>query len=118
MKANISMNRQKAAKVNTKQKAVYMQIRKEVREEVYTECANDIMIQCLSTVFWTLATNCGYGAGRLKKLAEMLHDTKDLMDNPSRLHHKFSGLECEQIIKEKYGVDLRAEFTAEVEVKA
>ena len=104
-------------KVNTKQKAVYMQIREEVREEVYKECANDIMIQCLSTVFWTLATNCGYGAGRLRKLAEQLHDTKELMDNPSRLHHKFSGLECEQIIKEKYGVDLRAEFTAEIEVK-
>lgn len=117
MRANTAMNKQKAVTLNTKQKAIYMQIREEVREEVYKECANDIMIQCLSTVFWTLATNCGYGAGRLKKLAEQLHDTKELMDNPSRLHHKFSGIECEQIIKDKYGLDLRAEFTADVEVK-
>ena len=89
----------------------------EYRVQIFTECANDITAQLLGTVFWTLATNLNWGAGRLRKFADLLHETKDLMDNPSLLHHKFSGLECLQIIKEKYGIDLAAEFSAEIEVK-
>lgn len=89
----------------------------EYREQIFTECANDITAQLLGTVFWTLATNLNWGTGRLRKFADLLHETKDLMDNPSLLHHKFSGLECLEIIKEKYGIDLAAEFSAEIEVK-
>ena len=87
-------------------------------EKIYRECADDIMQQCLITVFWTLTTNCGWGAGRLRKFADALHDVQDLMNNPSPLHHKFSALELEQIIKEKYNIDVRAEFKAQVETKS
>ena len=86
-------------------------------EKTYRECADDIMQQCLITVFWTLATNFDYDTERLRKLADALHDVQDLMNNPSPLHHKFSALELEQIIKEKYNIDVRAEFKAQVETK-
>ncbi len=86
-------------------------------ERIFKECADELLVQSISTVMWTLAVNNGWGAGRLRKLADDLHETQDLMNNPSPLHHKFSPLECEQIIKDKYNIDLRAEFKAQVEVK-
>lgn len=39
------------------------------------------------------------------------------MDKPSPLHHRFDGLDCEQIIKDKYGIDLAKELPPQVEVK-
>lgn len=86
-------------------------------EKIFKQCADELLVQSLATVFWTLAINNGWGAKRLRKLADDLHETQNLMNNPSPLHHKFSPLECEQIIKEKYNIDLRAEFKAQVEVK-
>ena len=62
-------------------------------------------------------TSCGWGEKRLKAFVEALHDTDELQSNPSPLHRRFSGLECEEIIKDKFGVDIRKEFPPKVEVK-
>lgn len=86
-------------------------------EELYRACATDLTVQALATVLWTLSTAYCWKEQRLKKFVSAMHDTDDLMENPSRLHHKFDPLECEKEIKDKYGIDLRAEFPARVEVK-
>lgn len=104
-------------RLTVKQRTRAQKILDDDHEKTFRECADDITAQCLATVFWTLAINNGWGAGRLRKLADALHDTQDLMNNPSPLHHKFSPLECEQIIKDKYKIDIRAEFKAQVETK-
>lgn len=86
-------------------------------ERIFRECADDILQQAFAAVFWTLAVNDDWGAEQLRKLADDLHETQYLMNNPSPLHHKFSPLECMEIIKDKYNIDVRAEFKAQVEIK-
>lgn len=104
-------------RLTCKQQEAAQRLLDDEHERIFREVADDLLVQNLATVFWTLAVNDGWGAGQLRKLADDLHETKNLMNNPSPLHHKFSPLECEQIIKDKYNIDLRAEFKAQVETK-
>lgn len=85
--------------------------------ELYCNAAADISAQAYACVMWTLKTRFGWGEKRIKQLVEALHDTDELMEHPSRLHHRFDPLDCEREIKEKFGVDLRKEFPPRVEVK-
>ena len=88
-----------------------------MREEIFREVAPDITAQNIAFMLWTMYTRFGWGEKRIRRLIEAFHDTEDLMENPSRLHHRFSPLECEEILKEKFGIDVRAEFPPKVEVK-
>lgn len=88
-----------------------------VREEIFRQCADDILAQTLINVFWTLNRSYGWGKKRLADFVEALHDTTELQCKPSRMHHRFSALDCEKELKEKYGIDVREEFKAIVEVK-
>lgn len=108
------------ARVLTSEKDVKKAARQEyeeVREEIFKECADDIMAQALCTVFYTLMTAYGWRKQRLRNFADALHATNDLMCNPSRLHHRFSPLDIEQMLKDKYRLDIRKEFQANVEIK-
>lgn len=105
-------------------KIAHRDIRKAVAEEfdaqyyeLYCKAAADICAQNTATFLWTMMTRFGYGEKRLRQLVEALHDTEDLMENPSRMHHRFSPLECEEILKEKFGIDVREEFPPKVEAK-
>jgi len=40
-----------------------------------------------------------------------------LMNCPSPMHHRFNSLDCEKMLKDKYGIDIRAEFPIVVEDK-
>lgn len=86
-------------------------------ERLWRQCAADLTPQIEATILWTIATRFGWGKKRLRKLVDALHDTNELMSNPSPLHHRFSPLELIDIIKDKYDIDLRKELPAEVEVK-
>jgi hypothetical protein len=106
------------------QPVTHAEIRRAVEEEMdrqyealYRRMAADLNAQNLGVVYWTLAKSFGWGEKRLKALTEALHDTDDLMEHPSRLHHRFSPLDCEKEIKERFGIDLRAEFPIRVEVQ-
>ena len=101
-------------RITTKQKREAFRLLEDMRNDIFKECAEDITAQCLSTVLWTLATAYDFDGDRLNKLVESLKDTKELMDNPSHLHHRFSGIECEKIIKEKYGIDVRKELSVDI----
>lgn len=107
------------ARVLTSEKDVKKAARQEyeeIREEIFRECAHDIMTQALCVVYYTLIQK-GWREKRLKDFTTEIKATNDLMCNPSRLHHRFSPLDIEKMIKEKYGIDLRKEFEPNIEVK-
>ena len=85
------------------------------RAELFVQAAGDLIPQAMAVFLWTMAINYGWGEKRLRRLADDLHETGHLMNNPSRLHHRFTPLDCEREIKEKYGIDIRAEFPVTVE---
>lgn len=96
------------------QKAVAREIENQ-EPELFIKHANDLIPQAFAVFLWTMALNYGWGEKRLKKLVEDLHETDYLMEHPSRLHHRFDPIDCEREIKEKYGIDIRAEFKVRVE---
>lgn len=98
--------------------------RREVNREIddampqlFQKHAEMLIPQVTATFLWTMATRYGWGEKRLRQLAEAIHDTEYLMENPSRLHHRFDPFDCEKEIKEKYGIDLRKELPPQVEIK-
>lgn len=100
----------------------YAQIRREVakevdkqRGEIFVEAAQDLIPQAMAVFLWTMAVNYGWKKKRLLKLVENLHETDYLMENPSKLHHRFDPLDLEREVKEKYGIDVRTEFPVRVE---
>ena len=92
-------------------------IREYDREGLYKQCADDIMIQALCVVLWTLTTQYGWRRKRLRNFVSALQSTNDLMSTPSNLHHRFSPLDCENMLKERFKIDLRKEFQANVIMK-
>lgn len=120
MKNKMFKQKKQKVRVVTSEKDVRRASRsecEEYREEIFKECADDIMAQALCTVFYTLLTAYGWRKQRLRNFADALHATNDLMCNPSRLHHRFSPLDIEQTLKDKYSLDLRREFKANIEIK-
>jgi hypothetical protein len=102
----------------------YSAIKKEVaaelerqEPELFAKHAEMLIPQAIATFLWTMALCYGWKEKRLKQLVENLKETDYLMDNPSRLHHRFSPLDCEKEIKEKYGIDVREEFPVRIEIQ-
>lgn len=87
------------------------------RDELFIEDAETIMPQAVAAFLWVMAKGYGFGGKRLKRLCDELHEYYDVMVNPSRLHHRFGPLDTVAWIKDKYGIDLEAEFKADVEIK-
>lgn len=87
-----------------------------LREEIFRECAHDVMTQALCVVYYTLIQK-GWREKRLKDFTAEIKATNDLMCNPSKLHHRFNPIDIEEMLKSKYGIDLREEFKPTIEVK-
>ena len=108
-----------ALSINTR-KAIEREVAKELERQravVYRQAAEDLMPQALAFFLWTLQLNYGWGEKRLRKLVDDLHETDHLMNSPSPMHHRFNSLDCERMLKDKYGIDIRAEFPIVVEDK-
>ena len=102
----------------------FAQIRREVaaemdrqEPELFKKHAEMLIPQAMAMFLWTMAINYGWGKSRLRKLAEALHETDYLMDNPSRLHHRFDPTDLIELVKEKYEIDVVKEFPVRIEVK-
>ena len=102
----------------------FAQIKREVtaemnrqEPELFKKHAEMLIPQVYAMVLYTLATCEGYGEKRLKRFCEHIHDIDELMDNPSRLHHKFDPTDLIDVVKEKYGIDVVKEFPVRVEVQ-
>lgn len=108
-----------ALSINTR-KAIEREVAKELERQravVYRQAAEDLMPQALAFFLWTMQLNYGWGEKRLRKLVDDLHETDHLMNSPSPMHHRFNSLDCEEMLKDKYGIDIRAEFPIVVEDK-
>ena len=102
----------------------YGQIKREVAAEMerqhkqlFVQAAEELIPQALAFFLWTMQLNYGWGEKRLRKLVDDLHETDHLMNSPSPMHHRFNSLDCEEMLKDKYGIDIRAEFPIVVEDK-
>lgn len=102
----------------------FSQIKREVAAEVnrkepeiFKKHAEMLIPQVYAMVLYTLATCEGYGVKRLKRFCEHIHDIDDLMENPSRLHHRFDPTDLIDVVKEKYGIDVVKEFPVRIEVQ-
>lgn len=98
------------------QKAVADEIAKQ-EPEIFKKHAEMLIPQVYAMVLYTLATCEGYGEKRLKRFCEHIHDIDELMENPSRLHHRFDPTDLIDVVKEKYGIDVVKEFPVRVEVQ-
>lgn len=116
MRARIADNQRVYMSASEVRKISHEQYEEE-RANIFKDCADDIMAQAISVVLWTLATRYEWGRKRLTDFTDALKDTNDLMCNPSKMHHRFSPLDCEKSIKDKYGIDIRDKFKAQVEVE-
>lgn len=85
--------------------------------EYFKKHAEQLIPQAFAMFLWTMAVNYGWGKQRLRKLAEALHETDYLMDNPSRMHHRFDAIDLIEVVKDKYGIDVVKEFPPRVEVQ-
>lgn len=84
--------------------------RREVNREIddampqlFQKHAEMLIPQVTATFLWTMATRYGWGEKRLRQLAEAIHDTEYLMENPSRLHHRFDPIDLINVIKKNTG---------------
>ena len=98
------------------QKAVAEEIAKQ-EFDIYKRHAEQLIPQLYAMVLYTLATCEGYGEKRLKRFCEHIHDIDELMENPSRLHHRFDPTDLIDVVKEKYGIDVVKEFPVRIEVQ-
>ena len=105
------------AHTDSKSRRIAREEYENMREEIFRQCADEIMAQAIATVLWTLQTRYGWKRKRLWDFANALLDTRDLMCKPSKLHHKFSPLDCIKELKDKYGMDIKKLFKAKVEVQ-
>ncbi len=84
---------------------------------LYREATADITAQILANVLVALEQSYGWKEKRLKDFVSALHATEDSMVTPSPLHKTYTTLDNEKHLKDKFGIDLRAEFPPNVEVK-
>ena len=85
--------------------------------ELFKKHAEMLIPQLYAMVLYTLATCEGYGEKRLKRFIEHIHDVDELMENPSKLHHRFDPTDLIDVVKEKYGIDVVKEFPVRIEVQ-
>lgn len=85
--------------------------------ELYEESAADITVQLLSNVLVALEQYYGWKKKRLQEFVTALHITEDSMVTPSPLHRTYTTLDNEKHIKDRFGIDLRAEFPASVDIE-
>lgn len=112
MKANYcrAMSRTEAHKI-AKQEVTAMY------DQVFAECAEDVMQQTLANVLLCLERDYGFGTRRLKSFVKNLQRWCDVMSTPTEITKAWSTSENIEYFKSKYGIDLREEFKADVTKK-
>ena len=104
-----------------KQLTTFGQARKIAQEEttkqyqtIFAECAADVMQQTLANVLLTLERDYGWKRKRLKKFIANLQGWNDIMSQPTELTKTWTTNDNIRYFQEKYSIDLRKVFEAEV----
>lgn len=87
-------------------------------QQIFADCAADVMHQTIATFLLYFERDLGYGKKRLKDIVEGVKGWCDIMDNPSELAGGWSTVDNIEYFKKKYGIDLREEFKAEIKNSA
>ena len=82
------------------------------KEQYFKEWSNDIMTQTLSAILICLERNYDFKQKRLKNFISQLHLWLDVMEENSDWTNQ-SNIDY---LKEKYGIDLKSEFSSEVKL--
>lgn len=109
MKANYcrAMSRTEAHKI-AKQEVTAMY------DQVFAECAEDVMQQTLANVLLCLERDHDFDAEQLKDFVTNLQRWCEVMSKPTEITKAWSTSENIEYFKRKYGIDLRKEFKAEI----
>lgn len=83
-------------------------------QEIFSECAADVMQQTLANVLLCLERECGFGEIRLKRFVKALQSWCDVMNSPTEITGTWTTNDNIEYFKERYGIDLRKEFQAEI----
>jgi hypothetical protein len=109
MKANYcrAMSRTEAHKI-AKQEVTAMY------DQVFAECAEDVMQQTLANVLLCLERDYDWRKQRLENFVKNLQGWCDIMQHDTDITKAWSTNDNIEYFKDKYGIDLREEFKAEV----
>lgn len=87
-------------------------------EQIFADCAADVMHQTLATFLLWLERDKGYGKKRLKDAVEAIKGWCDIMDNPGEGARGWNTVDNIEYFKKRYGIDLREEFKAEIKANS
>lgn len=109
MKANYyrAMNKTEAFKIAQKEVSAKY-------DEIFADCAADVMQQTLANVLLCLERDYNFGKKRLSDFVKALQGWCDIMDSPTELTKGWTTNDNIKYFREKYGIDLKKEFSAEV----
>lgn len=108
MKANYGVMNKSTARQIAKEEVSRMY------EQVFAECAADVMQQTLANVLLTLERDYGWKRQRLQGFVRNLQGWTDIMQTPTAITGTWSTNDNIAYFQNKYHIDLRKEFDAEV----
>ena len=108
MKANYGVMSKSAARQIAKEEVSRMY------EQVYAECAADVMQQTLANVLLCLERDYGWRSKRLREFVSNLQGWCDIMQTDTPITKSWTTNDNIDYFKNKYSIDLRKEFEAEV----
>lgn len=98
-------------------RAIVKEVSKQLPEfydEIFADCANDVMQQTLANVLLCLERDYGFGKKRLTDFVKQLQGWCDIMSQDTELTKAWSTDDNIEYFKKKYGIDVRECFSAEV----
>lgn len=108
MRANyIPMNKTKAHQIAQEEV-------NKMYQQIFAECAGDVMAQVLSNVLLTLERDYGWRDKRLTDFIHNLHGWVDIMQTPSEITDEWTTKDNIRYFADKYGIDLEKEFEPQI----
>ena len=108
MKANYGvMNKTQARKIAKEEVS-------KLYEEVFSECAENVMQQVVSNVLLCLERDYGWRSKRLREFVQNLRGWCDIMQQDTPITKSWTTLDNIAYFLEKYNIDIKKEFQAEV----
>lgn len=83
-------------------------------DQVFAECAEDVMQQVISTVLLCMERDYDFDAEQLKDFVTNLQRWCEVMSKPTEITKAWSTSENIEYFQRKYGIDLRKEFKATI----
>ena len=80
------------------------------QDEFFEKCKNDISAQVMALCMLSLKTRFGFGKKRMRDFYEDVKCINDVMDKNIIFNKSFSPVDCIQMVKDLYGIDLDEDF--------